>query len=188
MTFNEKSTDEELLAGCIQQHRLAQKYLYQRYFGRLLGIAMRYTRNREDASSILNLAFLKIFDSVQQYRHMGAFGGWMARIVLNTAIDHVRSQVQYRKMMDFETAGDRSIPGDAVDQLAAEDLFRLVQQLPAATRTVFSLYAIDGYKHHEIADMLGIDEGTSKWHLSNARAKLRDMLQLIDKQTTAAKI
>jgi RNA polymerase sigma factor (sigma-70 family) len=188
MTFNEKSTDEELLLGCIQQHRLAQKHLYQRYFGRLLGIAMRYTRNREDASSILNQAFLKIFDSVQQYRNTGAFGGWMAKIVLHTSIDYVRSQVQYRKVLDFETESDGHVQNNIVEQLAAEDLYRLVQQLPAATRTVFSLYAIEGYKHQEIADLLGIDEGTSKWHLSNARTRLREMLRVFDHETTTVKI
>jgi len=173
MTFNQRSTDDALLQGCREGNRLAQKYLYQRYFGKLFGIAMRYTNGREEAQEVMNLSFLKIFESIHQFREIGSFAGWMARIVLHTAIDHARSKSSYRRVMDFNTQADTPISSDAISQLATEEIMTLIQQLPAATRTVFCLYVIEGYKHHEIANTLGIDEGTSKWHLSNARRLLQ---------------
>lgn len=177
MAYHPQSTDEELRQGCIERHPLAQEYLYRRYFGRLLGTAMRYSSDRETAVGVLNQAFLKIFNSLEQYNNTGSFAGWMAKIVLHTAIDHARSQITYRKTMDFSTPADRVVTNEAPGLLEAEDLYRLVQQLPPATRTVFSLYVVDGYKHREIADMLGIDEGTSKWHLAHARRELQTLIR-----------
>ena len=177
MAYHRQSTDEVLRQGCIEQHRLAQQYLYERYFGRLLGVAMRYADDRDTAIGVLNQAFLKIFNNMGQYQNTGSFFGWMTKIVLHTAIDHVRSQHAYRQIMDFSTPADDRAAADATGHLEAEDIFRLVQKLPPASRTVFSLYVVDGYKHREIADLLGIDEGTSKWHLSNARRELQKMLR-----------
>jgi RNA polymerase sigma-70 factor (ECF subfamily) len=177
MAYHRQSTEEALRQGCIEQHRLAQQYLYERYFGRLLGVAMRYADDRDTAIGVLNQAFLKIFNNMGQYQNTGSFFGWMTKIVLHTAIDHVRSQNAYRQIMDFSTPADDRAAADATGHLEAEDIFRLVQKLPPASRTVFSLYVVDGYKHREIADLLGIDEGTSKWHLSNARRELQKMLR-----------
>ncbi len=176
MAYHPTSTDEKLRQGCLERHPLAQKYLYQRYFGRLLGIAMRYTSDRDEAVGVLNQAFLKIFTNMDQYSGVGSFAGWMAKVVLHTAIDHVRSQVTYRRAIDFHTEADGRVLNEGLDQLQAEDIFRLIQQLPPATRTVFSLYVVDGYKHSEIAEMLDIDEGTSKWHLFQARRLLQERL------------
>ncbi len=177
MTYYPNSTDSDLCQGCIQQHRLAQQYLYQRYFGRLIGIAMRYSNDRQEAVDVLNQAFLKIFNSLEQYNESGAFFGWLAKIVVHTAIDHLRKQTSYRQTMDFSTEADQSVQNDSLSRLETEDLLRLIQQLPPAARSVFSLYVIDGYKHREIAEMLGIDEGTSKWYLSNARKTLQQFVR-----------
>lgn len=177
MAYHQQSTDDVLRQGCIQQHRLAQQYLYRRYFGRLLGIAMRYANNRDDATDVLNQAFLKIFNSLEQFQDTGSFFGWMAKIVFHTAIDHVRHNKTYRRVMDYSTVADQAVESDATDRLDVEDLYRMIQLLPPASRTVFSLYVIDGYKHHEIAEMLGISEGTSKWHLSNARQEMKKKIE-----------
>ncbi len=177
MQYHVKSTDEELRQGCLEQHRLAQQYLYQRYFGRFLGIAMRYTNNREDATDVLNQAFLKIFNNLHQYQETGPFGGWMAKIVLHTAIDHARQMSTYRKVINFSIEADQSVESDISGQLDVEDLYRLIQKVTPASRTVFSLYVVEGYKHHEIADMLGITVGTSKWHLSNARMEMKKQVE-----------
>ncbi len=176
MAYHPTSPDERLIQGCLNQHPLAQKYLYQRYFGRLLGIAMRYTSDRDEAIGVLNQAFLKIFTNLNQYSGVGSFVGWMAKVVLHTAIDYVRSQVTYRRTIHFHTEADGHVLNEGLDQLQAEDILHLIQQLPPATRTVFSLYVVDGYKHSEIAAMLGIDEGTSKWHLFQARRLLQERL------------
>ncbi len=177
MTYSLSSPDEMLCQGCAQQHPLAQKYLYQRYFGRLLGIAMRYTTDREEAIGVLNQAFLKIFTNIRQYSGAGSLAGWMAKIVLHTAIDHVRSQAVYRRLVDFNSTAQGYAFNEALDHLQAEDLLRLIQRLPPASRTVFSLFVVEGYKHIEIAQMLGIDEGTSKWHLFQARRLLQEMVK-----------
>ena len=176
MSYHAQSPDDELRQGCLLGHRLAQKHLYQRYYGQFLGIPMRYTGNRSEAVDVLNQAFLKIFDCMGQYQSTGSFAGWMARIVFNTSIDYVRRQTAYHKKVALGIEVERPVQSEVFGHLAAEDLYRLVQTLPPATRSVFCLYVVDGYKHAEIGDMLGIDEGTSKWHLSEARRKLRQLL------------
>ncbi len=176
MKFKPESNDETLIKGCLEENRLAQKYLYQRYFGQMLGICMRYSKGREEATEILNMAFLKVFKSIHLYQPTGSFAGWIARIVFNTAIDHVRKHARYKKVMDFESKKELHTQNDAIDHLATEELFEMIQQLPITSRTVFSMYVIDGFKHREIAKELNISEGTSKWHLSVARKKLQEFI------------
>ena len=171
--FTTNSTDSELVAGCRQQHRLAQRYLYQRYYGKMLGICMRYTSAREEAEDVLNRAFLKIFQNIGEYEEQGSLSGWMATVTLRTAIDYVRSTVKYRQVMGFDSDRDLPLDADALDNLYAEDLFRLIQKLPQASRAVFSLNVVEGYTHREIAEMLGINVNTSKWHLAEAKKQLR---------------
>ena len=181
MKYSVQSPDDDLIKGCLKKHRLAQKYLYQKYYGRLLGIGMRYTGHKEEAIDVLNRAFLKIFKNLKHYKPSGSFSGWMAKIVWNTAIDYVRSQAKYRKVMRYEITYDKAISMKVMDELIAEDLYKKIQQLPLASRSVFSLYVIDGYKHREIADLLNISIGTSKWHLADAKRKLRVLLKDYDK-------
>jgi len=176
MKYSPKSSDQDLILGCRKEHPLAQKYLYQRYFGKMLGISMRYTSNREEAVEVLNTAFFKVFTCLHQFKEPGSFAGWVARIVFNTSIDFVRKQVTYKKVIDLNSEKETSINNDAIDTLATEDLYKAIQMLPPSSRTVFCLYVIEGYKHHEIGTQLGISEGTSKWHLSTARKELRKIL------------
>lgn len=177
MTYHRRSKDEQLLVGCRQRHPMAQKHLYERYFGRLLGIAMRYTSDRDEAMGVLNQGFLKIFNNIEQYNGSGSLLAWMAKIVLHTAIDHVRTHVTYRRVIDYHTPAEGGVLNEGLSELEVEDIFRLIQQLPPATRTVFCLYVVDGYKHSEIAQLLGIDEDTSKWHVFQARRLLRSRLK-----------
>jgi len=176
MKYTPKSSDQDLILGCRKEHPLAQKYLYQRYFGKMLGISMRYTSNREEAVEVLNTAFFKVFTSLDKFKEPGSFPGWVARIVFNCSIDHVRKQVTYKKVIDLNSERETSINNTAIDNLATEDLYKAIQMLPPSSRTVFCLYVIDGYKHHEIGTQLGISEGTSKWHLSTARKELQKIL------------
>lgn len=179
MRYTPHSTDQELIDGCRNADRLAQKCLYDRYAGKMYGIAMRYTKHQDEAVEILNNAFLKVFTSLQKYEDQNNLGGWIAKIVFNTAIDFVRQHVKYKKVMEFDVEKETPINNSALNNLNTEDIYALIQQLPTASRTVFSLYVIDGYKHKEVAQMLGITEGTSKWHLAYARQELQKML---DKQ------
>ncbi len=174
--YTTQSPEAILADGCRQQHRLAQQCLYQRHYGRLLGICMRYTGSRPEAEDVLNRAFLKIFQNIGEYSEQGSLHGWMATITLRTAIDFVRSQVKHRQTFRLgeppETAHDDGI----LEQLAAEEIYRLIQQLPADQRAVFSMNVVEGYTHREIAEQLGINENTSKWRLAEAKKQLRDWL------------
>ena len=181
MPYSLQSTDQELLEGCRQEHRLAQKYLYQRYYGKMLGICMRYTKNESEALDVLNRSFLKVFRAVDQYQPTGSLGGWIAKIVFRTTIDYIRQNLKYREVMDYSTKKEEFVEAKVIEQLYAEDLFQAIQILPDTTRTVFSLYVIDGYKHREIAEMLQISENTSKWHLSVGRKKLQQVLKNYNK-------
>ena len=176
ISYTVRSTDDELRQGCLDNNRLAQKYLYQRYFGRLLPIPMRYTGDRDDAVEVLNQAFLKVFEALATYQATGSFAGWMARIVFHCSIDFVRRRTAYQKHVVLGEVTETPIDNEIVRDLESEDLYAMIQCLPSAARTVFSLYVVDGYKHAEIADMLGIEEGTSKWHLSDARRRLKILL------------
>lgn len=184
MKYTLESTDDELISGCLQQHRLAQKYLYQKYFGKMLGIAMRFSSNRDEANDILNRGFLKVFIKLDKYEPTGSFSGWVSKIIWRTAIDYIRSHAKYKQVDDIEKVYDLGIESSVIDDLIAEDLFKIIQQLPPASRTVFSLHVIDGYKHHEIATLLNISEGTSKWHLSDAKKRLRQHLTVNEKRLT----
>jgi RNA polymerase sigma factor (sigma-70 family) len=175
-TYDKNSTDACLREGCMEGNRVAQEYLYRRYFERLMPIPLRYIGQREEARDVLNQAFLKIFNNLYQYEQVGAFSGWMAAIVTHTTIDHLRRRSTYQKHISAAPVTDIPIANTAVDQMAVDDLLAMIQQLPESHRTVFNMYVIDGYKHREIADMLGMDEGTSKWYLSQARAILQKKL------------
>ncbi len=177
MKVNLHSPDKELIKYCLQKDRLAQKYLYQRYFGKVLGIPMRYSNNREEAIEVLNTAFMRVFDSLASYQDQGTLSGWIAKIVYRTTIDHIRSNTTYKKIMDFDKEEDLVVENDALGNMAAEELYQLIQQLPTATRTVFNMYVVEGYKHAEIAEQLNISLGTSKWHLSTARKTLQTLVQ-----------
>jgi len=176
MKLTNHSTDQELIKACIRQDRRGQQLLYQRYYGKLLGICMRYTGHKEEATDVLNRAFFKIFQKLDQYKETGPFGGWLSKIVFHTAIDYVRTQAKYREVIDYNSEKEMEINPEVIDQLYAEDLYKAIQELPIHARTVFSLYVVDGYKHREIGELLKISEQTSKYHLAAARKTLQQKL------------
>lgn len=178
MPFNQHSTDHELRQGCLDGHRTAQRLLYQRYFGQLLGIPMRYTRDREEATSLMNQAFLQIFKSLEHYQESGSFKGWMSTITFRATMDHLRYEQRYRERYTLEASlpNTQASYNTAEHQLATADIFRHIQQLPDHQRIVFSLFVIDGYRHDEIAAQLGITVSNSKWRLAKARQALQRSL------------
>ncbi len=177
MRYTLHSEDKDLIQGCRQKDRLAQKYLYQRYYGKMLGICMRYTSQKSEAIDVLNQAFLKVFEKIDQYQPSGSFSGWIAKIVFNTAIDYIRRHTLYKEVMDYNSEQEVSMDAAIFEQLYVEDLYQSIQRLPASSRNVFSLYVIDGYKHREIADLLNISINTSKWQLAEARKQLQKDLK-----------
>ncbi len=173
------SSIQELIAGCLQKDRIAQKELHRRFYGRLLAVTMRYANDMDDAKAILNAAFLKIFQELASYDSKREFLPWAQKITLHTSLDHVRKRMRYEKhLRNFTTFPIHQTRGwnEALNSLAEEDIYKYIQQLPVAMRTVFSLFEIEGFSHKEIADLLGISVGTSRSHLSEAKKKLRKML------------
>lgn len=185
MHYSKQSTDQELIKGCQLDNKLAQKYLYQRFYGRMMVICLRYTANQEEAMDVLNRAYLKVFNKIKDYKPTGTLSGWIAKIVFHTAIDYVRSNTKYKEVIDLNTEKDIEFEPEVLDNLIAEDLYKAIQRLPGDMRSVFSLYVLDGYKHREISELLNISINTSKWHLATAKKTLRQFLKNYDKSRLA---
>ncbi len=176
MIFNEQSTLEDLIAGCVRQERLAQKYLYQKFYSPMFAIAMRYSTDEDQAAHILNAGFLKVFTKIDSYSQSGSFPAWVKRIIVNTALDEIRRNNKHKSNLQIEEVQEPALTDSIIDKLKAEDLLKTIQQLPEMTRIVFNMYAVEGYKHQEIAEKLSIPVGTSKWHVSTGRKLLKEKL------------
>ena len=176
-------TESDLLQGCLSGNRRMQEELYRRFSPRMYAVCLRYAGKAEEAEDILQEGFIKVFRKMDSYRGDGSFEGWMRRIFVNTAIEHFRRK---RYLMPVTEREENTIEGkytSVLDDLGAKDILALVQELSPGYRTVFNMYVVEGYTHREIADMLGISEGTSKSQLSRAKVILQDMVRtFIDKQ------
>jgi len=150
--------------------------LYRQHYGFAMAIAMRYAGNEQDAADIMSHAFVKMFRSIQSFDETkGAFHSWLKRIVINEALDHIKQRSRFSSR-ELDTADEPYINNSVIEKTDAAEILQLIRQLPPATHAVFVLYAIEGYTHKEIASKLTISEGTSKWHLSEARKKLQEKL------------
>ncbi|MCB0572028.1 MAG: RNA polymerase sigma factor [Phaeodactylibacter sp.] len=172
----ERTELEAIVAACLQGERQAQQRLYQQFYNPLFSICLRYATDHDEAASLVNQAFLKAFQALEQCKDLQAFPAWINRIAVNVCLDHIR-KMKPRRTAALEDAPEPAIPSSALDKIAAEDLLKMVQQLPPASRAVFSLYVVEGYKHEEIAQQLGMSVGTSRWHLSVAKKELKRILQ-----------
>lgn len=166
----------KIIEGCKQNDRLSQAALYKKFFGKMMAMCLRYAASRDEALEILNEGFLKVFTNLDHYNNTGSFEGWVRRIIFHTAMDTVRTRLRYKEEPMAENF-DASISENLTENLQVADLMLLLEKLPQATRTVFNLFAIEGYKHHEIAELLKISESTSKWHVSEARKQLQKLLK-----------
>lgn len=172
-------SDRQIIRGCAKHDRKAQKMLYNKYSGFLLGICMRYASGREEAEDILQDSFLKIFFNIDDYTGRGSFIGWLRKVAVNTAITHYHKNLRYRYNVDIEeyVSSETGTSGFEEDYFKSDELFRVLNELSAGYRMVFNLYAVEGYKHKEIAKMLQIDTNTSKSQYSRAKAVIRDKLE-----------
>ena len=174
--------DQQLLQKCVDRDRKAQEELYKRCYPLLMAVSMRYCGDEADAAAALNLGFLKILNNIKKYREGVPFEAWIRRIMINTLIDEYRKNKKYKTMhkaTDFDATHDfgEYIDYNKADEaLDASDIEAMIRRLPAMSRQVFNLFALDGYSHKEIGKQLGISEGTSKWHVSFARKELKKML------------
>jgi RNA polymerase sigma factor (sigma-70 family) len=167
-----------VIRGCLKNDRRSQEELYKRYYPAMMALCLRYVRNSGDAVEVLNDAFLKVFRQLGRYDEgKGALYTWMRKILINTALDSLRKQkmIRYHEM-PTATEEEPGIENEAISKLNSDELLGLIRQLPLTTCLVFNLHGIDGFSHREIADMLGISEGTSRWHLSDARRRLKQII------------
>jgi RNA polymerase sigma factor (sigma-70 family) len=161
----------------MEGNRRMQEELYRRFSPRMYAVCLRYATNSEEAQDILQEGFIKVFKKLDSFRGDGSFEGWIRRIFVNTAIEHFRRR---KYLMPVTEKEENTIEGkytSALDDLGVKDIMALVQELSPGYRTVFNMYVVEGYTHKEIADMLGISEGTSKSQLSRAKVILQDMVR-----------
>jgi RNA polymerase sigma-70 factor (ECF subfamily) len=173
---------QAIIRGCLLNDRRSQEELYKRYYPAMMALCLRYARTSADAVEIVNDAYLKVFQQLGRYDPAkGALYTWMRKILINTALDALRKQkmIRYHEMLTA-TEEEPGIENEAVSKMNGDELLALIRQLPITSCLVFNLYGIDGFSHREISGMLGISEGTSRWHLSDARRKLKEIINLMD--------
>lgn len=176
-------TEQDLVKGCIQENRKCQQEVFSRYAGKMLAVCMRYARHHMEAEDVLQDAFIKVFDNIGQFQFKGSLEGWIRRIVVNTALKNIDRKSFSKEQIGVELTHFEEYPSDpsAYSHLQEEELMRLIRQLPDGYRVVFNLYAIEGYSHQEIADMLGIQESTSRSQLVKARKLLQTQVLALQK-------
>lgn len=170
-----------MIKGCLDNNRQAQERLYKSYYAAMMNICLRYSKSEDDAWDMLNTGFLKVFKSLHLFdEKKGTLGVWIKRIITNNAIDILR-KLNYQNYTTILTPEAESLDlPEVFSRLACDDILALVRQLPAATQAVFNLHTVEGYSHIEIAKILGITDGTSRWHLHQAKNKLQELIKNID--------
>ena len=179
MPFTKSALSEpDLIKGCILNDRRMQELLYKQYCSAMMVLCKSYTKNEEDAIEVLQDAFLKIFQQIDKYdASRSSLYTWMRKIMITTAIDFLRKQNRKNVSIEWKEEYDPAIEAEALQRMSAQQVQCMLQHLPATTRAVFNLYITEGYNHREIGDMLQISEGTSRWHLSEARKYLINLLK-----------
>jgi RNA polymerase sigma factor (sigma-70 family) len=181
-------TIEEIWAGVRTGHAAMQRQLYHSTYKLMMGICCRYANTAEDAEQWVHDGYIKIFQNAEKYSDKGSLEGWLKRIMVNTCLDNLRAlKAQYNApnlyAKDTSAIGqDYSTANDAILKMNAESLLQLINQLPSTQRTIFNMYAVDGYSHKEIAQQLNIKEANSQWHLNQARNYLKGKLEHINKK------
>lgn len=176
----ENITDLELIGGCIKKDPKAQRLLYEKYSSKMLAVCYRYTGNRDEAQDLLHDGFISLFDKIKSYSGTGSFEGWMRKLFVNTALMHLRKRDILRFPEDVSAVDKETHDNpEVLDNIAARDLLRLIASMPSGFRTIFNLYAIEGFSHQEISESLGISESSSRSQLSRARVWLKEHLSEI---------
>ena len=170
-------SESDLILGSIRGDRRMQELLYKTYSPKMYGVCLRYAGNPDDAQDILQEGFVKVFKNLNRFRGDGSFEGWIRRISVNTAIEHYRRKVNMYPVTENQENTIEDKDWTAFDRLALKDLLEIIQELSPGYRTVFNMYVVEGYTHRDIADILGISEGTSKSQLARAKAILQNVIK-----------
>ena len=171
-------TEQKLIERCKRNDRLAQKALYERFSSKMFGVCRRYVKTVENAEEVLLMGFCKVFQKMDTFSGAGSFEGWIRRIMVNEALMFLRKKnYRFNEHVDVSEIPVRAVEVNVEDDLAAQDILKLLDQLPPGYRTIFNLYVIEGYKHREIAEQLGISINTSKSQLILAKKRLQQMIK-----------
>jgi RNA polymerase sigma factor (sigma-70 family) len=178
--INEQEHINTIISGCRKGDRKAQELLYRSFYRAMMTLCLRYTRNEADALEVLNTGFYKVYKNIDRYNtEKATLYTWIRTIIINSCLDFIKSKSAQTQWKELDQAAGVDLPPEAFGKMSAAEILQLVRQLPPATQGVFNLYVMEGFNHKEIAQLLGISDGTSKWHLSEAR---RILQQLIKKQ------
>lgn len=170
-------TEETIIAGCLRNHPAAQQELYYRYSPKMLAVCYRYAKNREDAEDMLQEGFIKVFTQIHQFENRGVLEGWIRRIIVHTCINNLKKNKKFSDSVDLIQAADIAAGADNIASLLqAKQVVECIRLLPIGYRTVLNLYAIEGYSHKEIGEILEIEESTSRSQYTRAKALLQDIL------------
>ena len=169
-------TEQEIIQGCLKQDRQAQKALYEKYSPKMFGVCKRYLKNHEDAEDVLVEGLFKAISKIDMFKGDGSFEGWIRRIVVNEALMHLRKNKNFKMTVEISNIEIQSFI-TIQDELEAQDILNLLDKLPTGYRTIFNLYVVEGFKHREIAEHLGISINTSKSQLILAKKRLRKLVR-----------
>jgi len=172
---------KEIIEGCLSGNRRDQELLYRRYAPKLYAVCLQYSGNTEEARDVLQEGYIKIFENLSRFNHDGSFEGWMRKIIVNTALERYRNKYYLNRVDGIDDIEEPEAEPENEDYagLEAYDLLNMIMQLPPKYRMVFNLYALEGYSHKEIGNMLNISEGTSKSNLSRARNILQKRVMML---------
>jgi len=170
--------EEQLVSKCLEKDTLAQKQLFEYYSRRMMGVCLRYSKDADEAQDVLQMGFIKVFEKLDMYNRKGSLEGWIRKIIVNTALDNIRKNKKLMNNVEMEKVDYQlhNYNENAIDVLSAQDLLKVIQNMPTGFKTVFNMYVIEGYSHKEIAEELNISVNTSKSQFSRARAYLQKIL------------
>jgi RNA polymerase sigma-70 factor (ECF subfamily) len=169
--------EKQLIKGCTKGERVAQEELYRLFAPQMFAVSLRYTSAQQEAEDVLQESFIKVFDQIKKYRGDSPLVFWIKRIVINTALNAQRSKLYLYPMVDVDDLKESKGEEMQVSDYTMEELMKMIHELPQSCQIIFNLYAIEGYKHHEVADMLGISVGTSKSQYARAKFLLKEKMK-----------
>ena len=169
-------SEKELIDGCLHRDKGYELALYQKYAGKMMTVCRLYARHKEEAEDLLQDAFIKVFANLSKFQSNGSLEGWIRRIVINTALKHVKKSSFKNEEIGISDYRDPSISETIISKLSADEIIKLIGKLPTGYKLVFNLYAIEGYSHKEIAELLEIKESTSRSQLVKARKMLKSQI------------
>ncbi|MBR5433599.1 MAG: RNA polymerase sigma factor [Bacteroidales bacterium] len=177
-------TEDEIIEGCLRNDRKMQKALYDKYASRMFAVCLRYAKNRDDAADILQDGFLKVFIKIDQFSREHSFEGWIRRVMTNTAITHYYQNKKYNEQKNIEEINETDVKDFEFSEaeFSNEELMNVIQTLPDTYRIVFNMFAIEGYKHKEISEMLDIEVSTVKTQYHRAKKMIQVKLEELAKE------